>query len=152
MQGAEVHCVQDAVPDEFADLIAAHAEHLLNGAPTQQKRFEIIKLGNSVGESHAVYEFKATAPRIPASNLKLVTTATARTPLVFCGQPMRLPANARGASGNMTASAAWCSANCDRAGSRSCERTPSSEQLTGRDNCDMRELVAELRASNLPCD
>ena len=38
---------------------------------------EIIRLGESPGEAHSIYEFKATAPRIPASNLKLVTTATA---------------------------------------------------------------------------
>jgi len=38
---------------------------------------EIIRLGNTAADSHPIYEFKATAPRIPASNLKLVTTATA---------------------------------------------------------------------------
>ncbi len=38
---------------------------------------EIIRLGNSPGESRTIYESKAAVPRIPASNLKLVTTAAA---------------------------------------------------------------------------
>jgi D-alanyl-D-alanine carboxypeptidase/D-alanyl-D-alanine-endopeptidase (penicillin-binding protein 4) len=38
---------------------------------------QIIRLGSKPGESKIIYELKPTTPRIPASNLKLVTTATA---------------------------------------------------------------------------
>src|SRR4051794_28329368 len=38
---------------------------------------EIIRLGSSSSQSETIYELKATTPRIPASNLKLITTATA---------------------------------------------------------------------------
>jgi D-alanyl-D-alanine carboxypeptidase/D-alanyl-D-alanine-endopeptidase (penicillin-binding protein 4) len=38
---------------------------------------EIIKLGDKSSESRTIYELKPTTPRIPASNLKLITTATA---------------------------------------------------------------------------
>jgi D-alanyl-D-alanine carboxypeptidase/D-alanyl-D-alanine-endopeptidase (penicillin-binding protein 4) len=38
---------------------------------------EIIKLGESAGDDHLVFEHNAHDPRIPASNLKLVTTSAA---------------------------------------------------------------------------
>lgn len=38
---------------------------------------EIIRLGVSPSQSTTIYQLKATTPRIPASNLKIVTTATA---------------------------------------------------------------------------
>ncbi|HWP39348.1 MAG TPA: D-alanyl-D-alanine carboxypeptidase/D-alanyl-D-alanine-endopeptidase, partial [Tepidisphaeraceae bacterium] len=38
---------------------------------------QIIRLGNSPGESRTIYQYRASVPRIPASNLKLVTTAAA---------------------------------------------------------------------------
>jgi len=38
---------------------------------------EIIRLGNLPAGAQVIYEFKAQTPRIPASNLKLITTATA---------------------------------------------------------------------------
>lgn len=38
---------------------------------------EMIRLGKTPSEDQVIYQFKATAPRIPASNLKLVTTAAA---------------------------------------------------------------------------
>lgn len=38
---------------------------------------EIIRLGASPSQSVTIYQLKATTPRVPASNLKVVTTATA---------------------------------------------------------------------------
>jgi D-alanyl-D-alanine carboxypeptidase/D-alanyl-D-alanine-endopeptidase (penicillin-binding protein 4) len=38
---------------------------------------EIIRLGSKSGDAQTIYEFKSKQPRVPASNLKLVTTAAA---------------------------------------------------------------------------
>jgi D-alanyl-D-alanine carboxypeptidase/D-alanyl-D-alanine-endopeptidase (penicillin-binding protein 4) len=38
---------------------------------------EIIQLGPSLNDAKPIYESKATTPRIPASNLKVITTSTA---------------------------------------------------------------------------
>src|SRR5215212_8578118 len=37
----------------------------------------VIRLGNDEHKPRTVFEYKALTPRVPASNLKLVTTATA---------------------------------------------------------------------------
>ncbi|HEY1629204.1 MAG TPA: D-alanyl-D-alanine carboxypeptidase/D-alanyl-D-alanine-endopeptidase [Tepidisphaeraceae bacterium] len=60
--------------DLASDVHAVLGDKLLNKGDVG---VEIIRLGASLDDAKAIYESKATTPRIPASNLKVVTTSTA---------------------------------------------------------------------------
>jgi D-alanyl-D-alanine carboxypeptidase/D-alanyl-D-alanine-endopeptidase (penicillin-binding protein 4) len=60
--------------DLASDIRAILTEKLI---AKDQVSIEIIRLGASPSQSEVIYQLKSTTPRIPASNLKLTTTATA---------------------------------------------------------------------------
>jgi D-alanyl-D-alanine carboxypeptidase/D-alanyl-D-alanine-endopeptidase (penicillin-binding protein 4) len=66
--------VQPARAELAGDIRAVLGDKLLNKG---QVGVEIIRLGSSEADARTIYEYKSTTPRIPASNLKVITTSTA---------------------------------------------------------------------------
>ncbi|HEY7087689.1 MAG TPA: D-alanyl-D-alanine carboxypeptidase/D-alanyl-D-alanine-endopeptidase [Tepidisphaeraceae bacterium] len=60
--------------DLSSDIRAVLGDKLLSRADVG---VEIVRLGESVADDKPVFGYNATAPRVPASNLKLATTSTA---------------------------------------------------------------------------
>jgi serine-type D-Ala-D-Ala carboxypeptidase/endopeptidase (penicillin-binding protein 4) len=66
--------VSSARADLSGDVRAVLSDKLLNKG---EVGIEIIRLGNSPDAARMIYESKAASPRVPASNLKVITTSTA---------------------------------------------------------------------------